>query len=84
MAELQDIKDEASVEEQMIAYGRTCEMMADYLQDLKKRVAHLSKENDGQLSQELDNLNDGQKALYEAAKYLMAGGFDPDEHLIKI
>lgn len=71
MSELRDIKDVTSLDDQMESYAQTCEMMADYLQDLKKHVKTLTN---GDYSLQLDNIGKAQYALYEASKHLSENG----------
>lgn len=83
MAELKDIRSSQDVSGQMSNYSITCEMLADYIQDLKKHVKTLDSGDDSSIDvvMELQNLNKAQHALYEAAKYLGSTGFDSDEPL---
>lgn len=71
MSELRDIKDVTSLEDQMENYAQTCEMIGDYLQDLKKHVKTLTN---GDYSFQLDNIGEAQYALYEASKHLSENG----------
>lgn len=71
MSELRDIKDVTSLDGQMESYAQTCEMMADYLQDLKKHVKTLTNCD---YSLQLDNIGKAQYALYEASKHLSENG----------
>ena len=83
MAELKDIRSSQDVSYQMSNYSITCEMLADYIQDLKK---HVKAMDDGdmdniEIAKELQNLNSAQHSLYEAAKYLGSTGYDADKPL---
>lgn len=83
MAELKDIQSVRDVADQMINYSTMCEMMADYIQDLKK---HVKAMDDGdmdniEIAKELQNLNSAQHSLYEASKYLGSTGYDADKPL---
>ena len=83
MAELKDIRSSQDVSYQMSNYSITCEMLADYIQDLKKHVKTLDSGDDSSIDvvMELQNLDKAQHALYEAAKYLGSTGYDVDKPL---
>lgn len=84
--ELQDIKSMGDVFSQMANYSTTCEMLADYIQDLKKHVKTLDDGDDTSIDvvMELQNLDKAQHSLYEAAKYLGSTGYDSDKPLTMI
>ena len=65
--ELQDIKSMDDVVSQMNSYGVTCEMIADYLQDLRKHIDKISVVGADDC---LIAINDAQRALYEASQAL--------------
>lgn len=67
MAELKDLTNHDSIQEQINQYSNLISLTADNLQDLKSRVKAL---DNGDYSTELSAINGAQQHLYEALKSL--------------
>lgn len=67
MAELKDLTNHDSIQEQINQYRNLLSLEADQLQDLKARVKEL---DNGNYDKELDAVNNAQQHLYEALKDL--------------
>ena len=67
MAELKDLTNHDSIQEQINQYHTLLSLTADQLQDLKARVKEL---DNGNYDKELSAINGAQSRLYEALKAL--------------
>lgn len=67
MAELKDLTNHDSIQEQLNQYHNLLSLEADQLQDLKARVKEL---DNGDYSTELSAINGAQSKLYQALKDL--------------
>lgn len=67
MAELKDIQNHDSIQEQIKQYHNLISLTADQLQDLKARIKGL---DNGNYNRELNAINEAQQHLYEALKSL--------------
>ena len=67
MAELKDLTNHGSIQEQINQYRNLLSPTADNLQDLKARVKSL---DNGDYSTELSAINGAQSKLYQALKTL--------------
>ena len=67
MAELKDLTNHDSIQEQINQYHTLLSLTADQLQDLKARVKELGN---GNYDKELSAINGAQSRLYEALKAL--------------
>lgn len=67
MAELKDLTNHDSIQEQINQYHTLLSLTADQLQDLKARVKEL---DNGNYDKELSAINDAQQKLYQALKSL--------------
>lgn len=67
MAELKDLTNHDSIQEQIGQYRNLISLTADNLQDLKSRVKSL---DNGNYNRELNAINQAQSKLYEALKAL--------------
>jgi hypothetical protein len=67
MAELKDLTNHDSIQEQINQYHSLLSLTADQLQDLKARIKSL---DNGSYDKELDAVNNAQLKLYEALKAL--------------
>ncbi|MFR0537807.1 hypothetical protein ACLUXV_07855 [Limosilactobacillus reuteri subsp. suis] len=67
MAELKDLTNHDSIQEQINQYHGLLSLTADQLQDLKGRIKEL---DNGDYDKELDAINGAQSKLYQALKDL--------------
>lgn len=67
MAELKDITNHNSIDEQIKQYYMLISLAADNLQDLKTRIKEL---DNGNYNRELNSINAAQSRLYAALKEL--------------
>ena len=67
MAELKDLTNHDSIQEQINQYSNLISLTADNLQDLKARIKSL---DNGSYDKELSAINDAQQKLYQALKSL--------------
>lgn len=67
MAELRDITNHDSIQEQIGQYHNLLSLTADNLQDLKARIKSL---DNGSYDKELSAINQAQQKLYRALKAL--------------
>lgn len=67
MAELKDITNHNSIDEQIKQYYTLISLAADNLQDLKTRIKEL---DNGNYNRELNSINAAQSRLYAALKEL--------------
>lgn len=67
MAELKDLTNHDSIQEQINQYHSLLSLTADQLQDLKARIKEL---DNGNYNRELNAVNNAQSKLYEALKDL--------------
>lgn len=67
MAELKDLTNHDSIQEQINQYRNLLSLTADQLQDLKEQVKSL---DNGNYEQELNAINGAQQKLYQALKSL--------------
>lgn len=67
MAELRDITNHDSIQEQIGQYHNLLSLTADNLQDLKARIKSL---DNGSYDKELSAINQAQQKLYQALKAL--------------